>query len=94
MTGAHSHRGSGAFQTTQDTHDTLHKRDHSDNADHTRDREGDTGEGTHGVSGKGTPGGMPEVVAKDLEKIKTGRGAPPGGSDAERMFPIHSSILV
>jgi hypothetical protein len=89
MTGAHSHRGSGAFQNTQDTHDTLHKRDHLDNADHTQDRSKSTDEGnttTGGVSGKGTPGGMPEVIAKDLEKIKTGHAKPPGGSDAERKF--------
>ncbi|EHK99356.1 hypothetical protein M7I_4760 [Glarea lozoyensis 74030] len=93
LTGAHSHRGSGAFQNTQDTHDTLHKRDHMDGADHTQDRKlssatsATSGSGragsTAGITGKGTPGGMPEVVARDLEKIKTGKGKPPGGSDAE-----------
>ena len=99
MTGAHSHRGSGAFQNTQDTHDTLHKRDHADGADHTQDRRkssvgGVSGDGETGVTGKGTPGGMPDVVKKDLEKIKTGKGAPPGGSDAERKFPIFDEYLL
>jgi hypothetical protein len=84
MTGSHSHRGSGAFQNTQNTHDTLHQRDHADSADYTRGKKSiSTGEPHHGGDGKGTVGGMPDVIAKDLKTIKSGEAPPPGGSDAD-----------
>ncbi|KAG9231228.1 hypothetical protein BJ875DRAFT_470078 [Amylocarpus encephaloides] len=77
MHGAHSHRGTGQFRTTQGTLNARASRDLDDKSHNSLEahrmdaRSKSIAESMH--DGKGAEGGMPDVIKKDLEYTKPGQ---------------------